>query len=176
MHLSRANNPASKTPTTATLSGLPSGPAGVLATLKAMRRLVRQGKKSLPVRSQAANIVQHLPGKDFSGEIRAVHQWVKSNIRYVKDINGVETLTTPEKILELRHGDCDDQAVLVAALLESIGHPTRFVAIGFNADNYKHVYAETLLGNKWLSVETTEPVNVGWQPRGVRARMVVHNR
>ncbi len=60
-------------------------------------------------------------------------------------------------------------------LLESIGHPTRFVAVGFRPHNYSHVYLETKIGNTWLGLETTEPVEVGWQPKGVMARMEIFN-
>ncbi len=59
--------------------------------------------------------------------------------------------------MEYRKGDCDDQAVLIASLLESIGHPTRFIAIKTSTFGpYVHVYVETRIGNKWFPVETTE--------------------
>lgn len=160
---------------TATLQAIPDGIEGTAATLKAMRELVRDYKRSLPVRQLAVSLVREVRSKDWLSEIRMIHQFVRDHIRYVKDINGVETLQTPEVLLQSKAGDCDDKSTLAAALLESIGHPTRFVAVGFLPDNFAHVYAETKVGNKWVSVETTEPVEVGWTPPNVVSRMVVYN-
>lgn len=90
----------------------------------------------------------------------------------MRDIRGVETLHTPEVLLKQQAGDCDDKSVLLAALLESIGHVTRFVAVGFLPGVYSHVLVEVLLGGEWVPLETTEPVEVGWYPANVRERMV----
>jgi hypothetical protein len=40
---------------------------------------------------------------------------------------------------------------------------------------FTHVYVETRIGDKWIGLETTEPVAMGWKPRGIVARMVVNN-
>lgn len=162
-------------PTMAHLMAIPDGKRGTLQTLKIMRQLTRQGKKSLAVRQLALSIVRRNNGKDWVGEVRNVQRWVKRNIRYVKDIRGVETVHTPEKMIEIRQGDCDDQAILVASLLESIGHPTRFAAVGFMPGSFSHVYAETKIGNKWFPVETTEPWPLGKGPKNVISKLVVYN-
>jgi transglutaminase-like putative cysteine protease len=73
----------------------------------------------------------------------------------------------PDVTLRDRQGDCDDQAVLIGALLTSIGHPVRFVAVGFRPGQFAHVYAETPIGPNWVAVETTENWPVGRAPRGV---------
>ena len=159
----------------ASLGFLPDGAIGVQQTLNLMKSLVRKYKAFLPLRTLAVQIVQNVQGKDWRGEIVAVQNWVQNNIRYVKDITDVETLHSPDIMLNVRAGDCDDQATLVAALLEAIGHPTGFVAMGFSPGEYDHVYAITRLGNSWLSVETTEPVGIGWRPPGVVSTMVVFN-
>lgn len=163
-----------KTLTTATLQEIPNGSAGTKATLRKMAELIRLGKKTLPIRLLALDLTKHLRQKDWAGEIASLHRYVRDNIRYVKDINGVETLHTPEKILELKQGDCDDKSILLASLLESIGHPARIVAIGISPFAYCHVLVETKLRNKWVPLETTEPVNPGWYPKNVVKRMVVH--
>jgi len=161
--------------TLATLELIPSGRAGVLMTLAKMRSLVQQGKKNLKLRELALSLVGDLPGKDYLGEVRRVQQWVKGNIRYVPDIRNVETLHTIDKLLEQRQGDCDDQAMLVACLLETLGKHTRFRAIGFKPGEFEHVFTEVRLGNQWVPVETTEPVDVGWLPRGIVDDVVLEN-
>lgn len=138
-----------------------------------MRDIVKEWRRALPIRELAMSLVSDLAGKDFPGEVARLHAWVRDNIRYIKDVNGVETIATPERTLAYGQGDCDDQCVLLASLLESIGHKVRFVAIGTNNPfSFNHVYCETKIGPHWVSVETTEPVDIGWLPDRVLARMV----
>lgn len=157
-----------------TLLELPEGVAGIKATLDLMREIVIEYRKNEMVRELTANLVKDLRSKDYAGEIRKVHEYVRDQIRYLRDVHEVETLHTPDEILFRKQGDCDDKSILVASMLQSIGHPVRFVAIGFAPGEYEHVYPETRIGNRWVSVETTEDVNVGWNPDNVQARMVVH--
>ena len=163
--------------TTATLRAIPSGTAGTRATLDIMRQLVRRYKKSMPIRQLAFSIIDRVRGhKNFAAQVRAIHEYMVNNIQYVKDVNGVETLATPLKTLEFRKGDCDDQAVLIATLLESIGHPTRFVAIKMKPlGPFVHVYAETKIGKYWVPLETTEKWPVGTAPPKHAGKMIVNN-
>lgn len=142
-----------------------------------MRRIVRHWKKSPRLRQLALELVEDTPGhKNFGEQVRRIHSYVRNNIAYVKDVNGVETVSTPERTIQNRAGDCDDQAVLVASLLESIGHPTRFVAIKMRPlGPYVHVFTETLVGRRWLPVETTEDWPIGFHPPKFAKRMVVTN-
>lgn len=156
---------------------LPDGVAGVRATLKIMSALVKNGKKSPTVRAKALALTQGLKQKDRLGEIRALWEFVKNHIRYVRDIKDVETVHTPEQILRQESGDCDDKALLLASLLESIGHPSGFWAIGTKAPGkFSHVMALTRIGAKgWLPLETTENVPFLWMPPVVRASMTHYN-
>jgi transglutaminase-like putative cysteine protease len=140
-----------------------------------MSKLVRAGKKRVEIRQTAVELTQGFRQKDWMREISALFDFVQNRIRYVRDIRGVETLHTPEKVLENEQGDCDDKSILLASLLEAIGHPTRFVAVGFSPGQFSHVFVETKVHNRWLSLETTEPVAMGWKPNGIKAAMIVHN-
>jgi transglutaminase-like putative cysteine protease len=155
---------------------IPNGVAGTRATLSTMRRIVREYKKNPDIRATAARLVQHVPNKAYAMEAKTIALWVRNHIRYTRDVNEVETVYTPDRILENRYGDCDDHALLVATLLESIGHPTRFVAIGLNrAGPFQHVYTETKIGNRWYPLETTEKWEIGSMVNAPR-RMVIYNR
>lgn len=160
-----------------TLHAIPSGPPGVRVTLNVMAQLVRTGKTDMAVRDLAGEIVQSLPSKDYIGEVEAVWQWVRDNIRYLRDVQGVETVATPARTLQSRRGDCDDQSVLIGALLSSIGHKIRFAALAFTPHRYSHVFAETMIGKgrarRWLALETTENKPFGWYPQRPHQRMVV---
>jgi transglutaminase-like putative cysteine protease len=153
---------------------LADGAQGVRDTLYLMRSIVQRYKTDVNIRHIAASLVQSLPQKDWSGQVQRLHQFVRDNIRYIRDIDGVETIQTPDKTLELKYGDCDDKATLLATLLQTIGHPARFVAVGTRAPGeYQHVYLETLIGKRWVPLETTEPVPMGWAPPKVAAKMIV---
>ncbi len=148
----------------ASLQLIPDGAPGILATLKIMSKMVNDYKKSMRVRDKTIALTQDCGQKDYSCEVRQIHAFVRDNIRYVNDIRDVETVQTPDKTLDLAAGDCDDKSTLIAAMLESIGHPTRFVAIGFRPGVFEHVYVETKIRTAWIPLETTEDVEAGWSP------------
>lgn len=168
--------PTRRTKPKGTLHAIPSGPPGVRVTLKVMAQLVRTGKTDVAVRDLAQQIVQSLPSKDYLGEVETIWQWVRNNIRYVRDVQGVETVATPGRTLQSRSGDCDDQSVLIGALLSSIGHKIRFAALAFSPHRYSHVFAETMIGRggarRWIALETTENKAFGWYPQRQHQRMV----
>jgi transglutaminase-like putative cysteine protease len=119
-----------------------------------MSKITKVGKKSARVRNAALKLIEPQKAQDWRGEINALFLFVRDAMKYVKDIRGVETLHTPDKLLEIGRGDCDDKSILLASLLESIGHPTRFIAAAYRGGRFSHVYLETRIGNKWLPLET----------------------
>jgi len=142
--------------------------------MKTMKSLINQGKKNPRVRLLAGDIVRYLSPKDWINEARSIQRWVRDNIRYTKDIVGVETLHSAEKVLELGYGDCDDKTILVAAMLESIGHPTKLKAVGFSKKSLSHIYPLVKIKNKWIPVETTEKGwELGKEPPGIKNVMMV---
>ncbi len=154
---------------------VPPGKQGTLATLKAMRAMVRKYKKDPVIMNLAVNLVSKLPEKNWMAEAKAIHEFVKNKIRYVRDVRGVETLHTPPKLLQRKQGDCDDKSTLAASLLESIGHPTRFIAVGFTPYRYSHVYLETKIGKRWVPLETTEKWPIGKAVKNPVIKLPVYN-
>lgn len=140
-----------------------------------MAELARRGMKSPAVRAAAVQITRGLRQKDYLAEARAVHEWVRDQVRYVRDVAGVETLHTADRLLTDRAGDCDDKSVLIAALLGSIGHRLRFVAVGFGRQGFAHVYPEALIGGRWWPLEATEPWPMGQGPSRPPARTMIEN-
>jgi transglutaminase-like putative cysteine protease len=154
---------------------IPYGADGTRATLNAMVELVKQYRVDPNIRALAERIIHDVPGKNYVGEARAVHAWVQRNIRYTMDVFDVETLKNPLWIVESGQGDCDDHALLVCTLLQSIGHPCRFIAVGYSGNNqFDHVYAETKIGPRWIAMETTEPVDFGVRPPRALNVMIAH--
>lgn len=153
---------------------LPRGQAGARRTLRIMRHMVRECKTDLALRALAMELVKHLPQRDIAGQARVLHAFVRDRIRYVGDIDGVETLHTPRQIVRQAQGDCDDKSLLLATLLASIGQKTRFVAVGYGPA-VSHVLVEVRIGSHWVPLETTENVGAGWHPGGITSRIIVHN-
>lgn len=159
-------------PRTYQLQQISNGPEGIRQTLKLMARLSKDYAKAPAIRELGLSLVRDLPPKKWAMEARRIHDFVRDNIRYTKDIAGCETLHTPIQTLKLRQGDCDDKSTLVGALLQTIGHPVRFVAIGFNKDEYSHVFPQTKIAGKWVTLETTEPWPMGKTAKGFVSQMV----
>jgi len=151
---------------------LPDGASGIKKTLEYMHDFANEAKTMPIVRELSIRILQKVKNKDWIAELTAIQEWVMQNVRYTLDVDGVETLQRPDVTLTLSSGDCDDHSALVGAMLQSVGYPVRFVAIG-EADDYQHVYCEAMIPTgQWFSVETTERVPVGWEPDHL-VRMVV---
>jgi transglutaminase-like putative cysteine protease len=160
---------------TSSLMMIPSGRDGIIETMRQMRRFVREYKKNMQIRSLAMQIVSDVENKRWAEEAKALFHFVRRNIRFTRDINGVETIQTPLVTLQLGQGDCDDHSILLASLMESIGHPTRFIAVGFEPDVYEHVFVESKIGAEWTPFDTTEKHNPGWFPPGVQAKLIMYN-
>lgn len=156
-----------------TLRALPGGDAGVKATLREMRNIVRTWRTHPIIRNLAIRLTAQCPDKNWKCEVHRLHDFVRDRIRFVQDVLEVETLQTPEHTLKLRAGDCDDQSILLASLLQAIGHPARFVAVAFQRGApFNHVFTETRLGGYWVAAETTEQVGLGWRPPGIKRHMI----
>jgi hypothetical protein len=142
---------------------LADGMRGIEQTLGTMRQLVNQCRTNLDIRQTATATIFLTPEKNQYAEAQALFELVRDGIRYTRDIHGVETISTPMMTLAGRIGDCDDQVVLLASLLESVGYPTRFVVSGYNAPGQlEHVYLQAWLGDQWVDMDPTEPHPMGW--------------
>ena len=160
----------------AVLQGLPSGPAGTVATLRIMKRLANEAVRSPNqlARNKALEIYRNagLRSRD-TNEVAVLQRWVQNYIRYVRDPVDVELVQTPEVTLKLATGDCDDQATLLAAMLKATGHPAQFVAVGVNGGPFSHVLVETRLGRGWVAAETILKKPLGWYPPDATSRYVL---
>lgn len=148
---------------------IPKGRAGTLATALLMGRLIRQGARDFYVRQKAIDIFRRtgIPPKDRLGEVTALFEWVKRNVRYTRDIFHTELLHSARRMLEILAGDCDDMTILLGAMLMSTGHPVRIVLAGFKLNkphSYTHVYPEAYVAGRWLALDATLQRPIGFAP------------
>lgn len=139
------------------LGSIPSGDAGVAATLKIMVNMVLQYRADPVVRVTAQTLVKECPSRDTVCQITALHTFVRDCIKYLPDVRDVETIQTPDYTLKMRSGDCDDHSVLMACMCESIGKQSRFLAVGIRGEGFSHVSSQVLLGTRWVNLETIIP-------------------
>jgi len=142
------------------------GRAGAFQTIRLMRQLVRAYKVTPEMRQAATNLVFYTGPKDDIGEITAIFNFVRDGIRYTRDIHDVETISTPDKTLAQKLGDCDDKSTLFATLCEAVGYPVRFVLAGYHDDQFEHVYAQVFIYQlgEWIEADTTEDEPLGYAP------------
>ena len=139
---------------------VPRGTKGTLATAKIIAGLLQDGARDFYVRQKAIQIFRAagVQPKNRMGEVCALFDFVKRNVRYTRDIFRVELLHSARRMLELRAGDCDDMTILLGALLLSTGHPVRLVLAGFRRNRphaYSHIYPEVNVRGRWLAVDAT---------------------
>lgn len=128
---------------------LPSGIGANLKTIQVMQEVARARSGHPLVRECAHSVLisYGVASNDYTTESLAIGDFVKKNVRYVKDADGIEQLTDPLTLIEqisrgVAQGDCDDMSLLVATLLLAIGHTPRFKAVKYDKDidNYNHIY------------------------------------
>jgi transglutaminase-like putative cysteine protease len=149
---------------------IPTGVEGIKETLERMVAMTRQAVRSEWMLVLSRAIARTVPtANDKLSEATAIFEWIRDNVKYVKDPVGVEMITTPQKLIETGAGDCDCLSMLLAAMVESIGIPARFVAIQTKPEmGYNHVYPEAKIDGNWIAFDLATS-----QPRvGVRANSV----
>ena len=147
------------------------GVEGIKQTLRAMRTMILLTDQNRIIKEQAIRIIADVAPNDELGQITTIFSWVQKNMKYVRDIYGVEELTRPDRVVynilngEVSHScDCDDYAMLLSALLRSIGFSTRVEALAVQStEGYDHARAAVFskVKNTWLPLEGTRP---GVQP------------
>jgi transglutaminase-like putative cysteine protease len=130
--------------------------------LELMRTLAQAGAKELMVREAAIGAVRAAGAPEHNGQaqLAALHRFVRDQIMFVGDITGVETLQSPRYTLQMRAGDCDDRAVLLAALARSIGilAELKFKVVAANPAApgvFSHVYVVAKLGGQDIALDPT---------------------
>ena len=146
---------------------VPRGRAGIKNTLRVMRDITRKFSTNLTIRTLAMRIAREARPFDFCGEAAAIQRYVQKEIRYTRDVAGVETIQTPIATLSLAAGDCDDQSILFGSLASSIGIPVRYVAVGRTHGSLTHVLPYVNIDGKWLACECIYDWPMGKNPPGV---------
>jgi hypothetical protein len=144
---------------------LAGGDGFTYGSVAGMRSLVRQAALFPIVRAHAVAIVGGFPVQLHPTLLR---DWVAEHTLFLRDPSVGELFHQPDLLLSQidRNGvtyvDCDDVAMLSAALGLSVGLRARFVVVAFGSPSapYRHIWTELRvpLGNApWIAVDPTRP-------------------
>src|SRR6266581_1717075 len=89
-------------------------------------------------------------GRDATAAARALVAWVNEHLEQAPSV----TIPSAREVLAARRGDCNEHAVLLAALARAAGIPARVVAgaMYLNGAFYYHAWTELWLGT-WVSAD-----------------------
>lgn len=154
------------------LEKIPGGWKGTAATIKRMHQLAAQGKTDWTIVKVASVIVRGCQVKDYNCAASRIFGFVKRKIEFRLDPHQVELIQHPLRTLERKAGDCDDHAILLAALAGAIGIPYAFKTIKADTNrpnDFSHVYTVFAFPgqDKLVAADTTVGRStLGWEPPG----------
>lgn len=127
-----------------------------------VRDCVRNSRDVIETANEA---ISGVTPRDRMAQIDAIREWLLRRFRFVSDPVGVELLRDPAGAIQrinargFTMGDCDEAAMLGAALGMANGIPARFRALAFSPTGpYTHVIAD-LRGptGRWYPLDITKP-------------------
>lgn len=151
----------------ATFTSIPNGDVGTYITVAHMRSLSRAASYDPTTRTAAVKLVAGTSGKDGREQARTIRSFLEDHTSFLRDPHGTEALHDPKMLLRtiltghIAYVDCDDVAMLAAALGLAIGLRARFVLLAFGTPTspFRHVFAE--LGDprtgRWYEMDITRP-------------------
>lgn len=125
------------------------GKKGNLQTINVMKKVARERSGHPIIRALALKILSqcNVESQNHLSEAICIGNFVKENVRYVRDPDNIELLTDPLTLVEqlsrgVAQGDCDDMSLFIATLLLAIGCQPYFRAVRYKADSghFNHIY------------------------------------
>ncbi len=143
-----------------------------------MRTIINDAQQNSYIREAAAQLTSGCTSGNSICEISAIFDFVANGIKYMRDPTRNDRFSHPLETLQLRIGDCDCKSILLASLLETIGHETELVLIP------GHVFVQVRIKNTdvvrlppsafyipkngkiWVPLESTaEDAYIGWMSK-----------
>jgi transglutaminase-like putative cysteine protease len=156
---------------------MPQGHAGTALTVAQMRKMITQGSKSSAIRETAASLA--MPYSTDHGKIGSIFRFVQDKMKYLRDPLHQEMVAGAEYHYDTlgregyARGDCDDHTVMLGAMLESVGYPTRITTARMRpgAGTDDHVYLEVNDRRSWIPLDASNKKRAaGEEPPANRIR------
>jgi len=155
---------------------IPGGDKGTKATLDKMREIVidslKDRKHGAFLRGLAIKIASECKTKDFKCEAKAIGDWVRDNVKWIRDTRGFETLQYPYRTLAFGGGDAfwKDTKVIVR---RKIDNTYRTVELGNLGDCFAEYDA---LSFNYEKAEFEFKPIVAWYDKGVKPMYRIETR
>jgi len=135
-----------------------SGLEGTDDTVEEIRKLIVEGSESPACCERVEQVLRGVAPQHEEGKVRALFHFCRKQIRYRREKK--ETLQSVDVLLQGRpRGDCDDQVVLLGAMLRCAGFQRIvLVVVGMHNDHeYDHIYLKVQLKDgKWKALDLTK--------------------
>jgi hypothetical protein len=110
------------------------------------------------------------PEKDWGAEARALFDWTRQHVRYVRDPRYRDWFSAPDRTLAVGAEDCDGLSIVLGTLLTAIGFPVRLRVIQTDrSKDYDHIYLGTDVSDdkgQWIALDASVAQPAGWEAPG----------
>ena len=149
---------------------------GIDSRVKHIQALARKGGTDAVVRQRVMHVLNKkcgdgwcVPERDWEGEARALFDFVRANVRYMRDHSKHDTYTSASRTLvDFHGGDCDDGSIALAAMLLAAGHTPKLRVVQTRGyDTWNHIYVVTGLPpakpTRWMALDASVAQPAGWE-------------
>ena len=125
---------------------------------------------NLNVREASSKAIKNDPGSYNINQLLDIYDWVKTNIQY-QSVTSPNIPYPPDQTLATSSGDCKNQAVLIASMVEAIGGTAKVVA----DPSCNHAYALVYISNQSQDMQSiantidtyyNQQLNIQWITSG----------
>ena len=134
-----------------------------------LRVLISNAVQSPAIRNLAGRVIGNKIND--TDQAVAIYDYVRSNIRYVREPKGQDIFQSAETTLALGAGDCEDEFVLVGALARLAGIPVKAKVISQDSITFTHIYPLLKVNGKWVPMDTTLGGILGREPQYLTGRI-----
>ena len=131
--------------------------------LRVLRGFTQKYGRDPRIREFTVDVIRQagVQPRDYPGQAAAILRWVQNNIYYINESG--EQVQSPFYTLRKRYGDCDDQAIMIGAMAESVMLPWRFclAGTGLGSKAIKHYEGGPM---PWSGTFSHIYVQLGWPP------------
>jgi len=127
---------------------------------------IEDGKRDKDISMLVSDVLSEVPERDWKGEVEAIFNFVRANVRYTRDPAGVELFQKPIRTLQYRRGDCDDMTMLLGAMLQNAGYNIVLRVVGMS-NNPEHIYLLALIppgeDQQYIALDPSRSEPAGWE-------------
>ncbi len=145
--------------------------ANVHDTMAAIERII--GENYLSVEALANS----LKGNSDEQTFQNIWNYVRQNIRYQNDEQGIEQLRTPQRTLHDKIGDCDDFSILISAILTNLNINHELVVAAYKSkDKWQHIYpaAYDNQGIRYVIDCVPEIPRFNFEAKPIKNKIIIH--